>query len=262
MLTVAVATLKDNRASLFDRLSCMSENLGNDVRFMIVSQLEDADEAFERNGIIVICSSEKGLSKSRNLAIDYCRTEWIWFQDDDINLLIENVIHFIGYMRKSSSQLILVKVGSLEDPKKFYKRYDRYLVDKRVLALRISSIEIIVRSSFIKKNNIRFDENLGLGTDLPSGEENKFFYDCVVNNNANFEVYDEKLCLHTTLIENRCIDHEARYRARGYMLGKVKDKLSPFIMVWWAVRPTKDGVSRFQRLGLMVKTYLRAINSD
>lgn len=258
MLTIAVSTLKTARPAVLDKLSELSSKLPFEVKMMVISQMEDVNDRSEWRGITLIRSTEKGLSKSRNLALDNCVTDWVWFQDDDIVLLTENVAEMLGFLNEVSADIVLAKVGSLECPDSWFKDYSRFSVSRRFLAFRISSIEIVVRVSFVNENKLRFDEQLGLGTSFPSGEENLFFYECVVRHGAVHHVFDKKVCLHTTVQDKRSIDHMGRYRARGYMLGRINDIYSPIILLWWALRSGTDSVPRMRRLELMIRFYLKS----
>lgn len=259
ILTVAISTVEKNLDVLLERLRLLRYKLPLTVRFLVVSQLESEDAYFDFHGIDVYLSTEKGLSKSRNFALRKCVTDWIWFQDDDIELIFDRFLALLDNIKDFDSDLLLVKVASREQPDEGFKNYDRYAVNKTLLAFRISSIEIFAKVGFLRKNNIKFDENLGLGSSLPSCEENLFFYDCVTRSSGKYQFYNEAVCLHTTINESRNIDYLSRYRARGYMLAKIGTALAPVILVWWAVRGSSDGIPRWRKFFLMSNTFLRAL---
>lgn len=266
VLTVAVSTLAKNRDQLLARLSAIKADLPPAIKFLVVSQLEADEGYFCFDGIDVYKSEEKGLSKSRNLGLSRCVTDWIWFQDDDIDILVGPLLTLAKKIGGFGCDVILAKVASREKPGEYFKNYDRYSINKRFLALRISSIEIIANVPFLRRYDLRFDDNLGLGSALPSCEENLFFYDCIVKSSGSFMVYDDAISLHTTVSESRNIDYEGRYRARGYMLAKMGDFFSPIILIWWAVRRTRENLPRRVRLSLMLRSYFQTrahqINSD
>lgn len=258
-LTVAISTMHERLEGLLDRLVSYQNNLPSTVKFLVVSQMEAEDLYYSFHGIDVYSRKNKGLSKSRNIAVDKCDTEWIWFQDDDIELILDRFKFFLNRLRNIRSNVLLVKVASRESPEEGFKDYHRYAVQSFLLAMRVSSIEIVAKVDFLRKYNLRFDENLGLGSALPSCEENLFFYDCVVRSPGNYKLCDDTVCMHTTLSGDREIDYWGRYKARGYMLGKMRSFLSPLILTWWAVRESSDGISRKKRFSLMLNTYLRAL---
>ena len=48
-----------------------------------------------------------------------------------------------------------------------YKKYKNLHKLNKINLLKISSIEIVAKTSFVKENNIRFNENFGLGSKIP-----------------------------------------------------------------------------------------------
>lgn len=261
ILTVAISTVQGSLEDLLHRLLLYKDKLPPAIKFLVVSQMEAENAYFNFQGVDVYCQKNKGLSKSRNFALRKCDTEWIWFQDDDIELILERVLVLINKIKDYESDVLLVRVASRERPEEGFKNYERYAVHKFFLALRVSSIEIVARVDFLKKYNLKFDENLGLGSALPSCEENLFFYDCVVRSPGEYKLYDDAVCLHTTVNEDRNIDYFGRYEARGYMLAKTGSFLGLLILVWWAIRASPDDISRGKRLALMLSTYLRVLRS-
>ncbi len=255
VLTIAVSTIKENLPALLAYLGEERRLLSVSVHFLVISQLESHDQHYFEKGIEVISSTERGLSKSRNLAIERTKTEWVWFQDDDIKVIPDKISGLIYFLSRTDDDLVLCRVGSLENPSMHFKNYKRYNVLPFFLSFRVSSIELIVRSDFVRSARIRFDENLGLGGRLPSCEENLFFYDVVVKNRGRLGFFRDTTCLHTTNVDSRNINYERRYMARGYLLGKMGSALAPLIIVWWSIRRSKDDVSRLSRFKSMFKEY-------
>jgi glycosyltransferase involved in cell wall biosynthesis len=253
ILTIAISTIFDNRERLINYLFGISDRVPSSIIFLVISQLEKNNyrEHVSEN-IKLITSTDKGLSKSRNIAIDDCSTEWIWFQDDDIELLTDSLQKLVKFLSGYSGDFVLGKVLSSENEDNFFKDYSRYYVRSDFLAFRVSSIEMISKVEFLRPKKIRFDENLGLGAYLPSCEENLFFYDSIRRNHGKYTILDFPVCCHTTNIDTRKINQAGRYKARGYLLAKIRSHVSPFILIWWSVRPALDGVPRLVRLCLML----------
>lgn len=251
ILTIAVSTVAPNFNKLINKLLGFFPMIESCVDIIVISQLENENSEFYINGLRVLLSTDVGLSKSRNLAIKKCETDWLWFQDDDVKILTDNLHDLLIYLKNSCDDLNLVKVGSLENPSEDFKNYSRYDTNKIYLSCRVSSIEIIIRTNFVESNRVVFDERLGLGTNLPSCEENLFFYECVVLKKARYSLYPHVVCLHTKIAESRSINHYARYKARGYFLRKTFNIYTPLIFFWWSVRKNNDRVGRFKRARVM-----------
>ncbi len=253
-LTVAISTVKSSLPFVLKYLYEIVEFTPGDFEFLVVSQFESKNSVnVNHKSIKVIHTTEKGLSKSRNLAIKSCTSKWIWFQDGDVHLLLDHLPALVKFLATNNDNLVLAKVASSENPREFFKDYSRYNVPPRFLVYRVSSIEMIAKRSFLTENEIFFDENLGLGTSLPSCEENLFFYDVVIRNRGSFGIFDHPICSHTTNIESRDINYEKRYMARGYLLAKMPRFSTLVVFSWWAIRKTKEGLSRYSRISLMLK---------
>jgi glycosyltransferase involved in cell wall biosynthesis len=156
-------------ASLLDVM-----NIDSDC--VVVSQCnKDNKETFSYKGhcINAIYSTERGLSKSRNLALKYADADIVIIADDDI-------CYVDGYSKKiieaydkiNNADIITFKVR--RDKKYFIgiKKLNKIWVHK------ITSYEITMRLNKIK--DIHFNEIFGTGSGcFLHGEENIFLTDCV-----------------------------------------------------------------------------------
>ena len=120
---------------------------------------------------------QRGLSQSRNLAIDYAEGEILLIADDDeefINNYPEIVLN--AYKSNPTADLILFNIESnrpRHKPK--LKQFEVGYID----AMRACSQQITLKKSSIIKKKIRFDITMGAGTGNGGGEENKFLFDCL-----------------------------------------------------------------------------------
>ncbi|HBL03382.1 MAG TPA: hypothetical protein DDZ61_12345 [Aeromonas salmonicida] len=255
MITIAIATmsasLENTIKKTFDLLSKSRR-----YRFLIISQGEECDLVEIKSDVLTIIKSTTiGLSKSRNIAIENVNSGWIWFQDDDIQLNIDNIDILHDIILEKKSDIYFVKIGSLEQKDALYKSYSHYKKHSRFNFLKISSIEIIVNAEFVKENQIKFDENLGLGTQLPCCEENKFILDCF-NHSASIFYVDCVACYHTTLLSNRNIDYMNSMQAKGYLLSFVPHWLAIVLFIRWGVRFSKiSELSLFMCFRLLLQGY-------
>ncbi len=254
-LTIAISTVKvSENSELINKVKCYEELLGSDVFFLIISQKETCDKVENISDKISICySQESGLSKSRNLAIDKCNTDWVWFQDDDIELDLLGTKNLVANL-KNELDFCFGRVGSLEQRDEFYKNYNFQMSDSILNALKISSIEIVAKVSFLRRYNVKFNENLGLGTALPSCEENLFLLNAF-KLTPNYTFLKDVCCYHTTLEDSRDIDHLGRFKARGYLLRHLPIYYSLPLLLRWSFRKAGK-ISRYKRAKLMINSYL------
>lgn len=254
IITVSISTMKARRQSLIGRVEIM--NLPSWCFVNIISQGEDVEDvSILSQNITLIKSKTLGLSRSRNIGINHCHTEWIWFQDDDFHPVVAGLKEIHEMMDCSELDVLFAKIHSLEEPDKPYKNYDRLSSNFHFISFRASSIEIIVRTSTLRTSGVTFDEFLGLGTELPACEENLFLFNLLKGRKGRVGFSKEPCCLHTTVQADRNIDFAKRYAARGYMLAKTRSFLGIFIALWWVLRGTSDDVPRVSRVNNIIAGY-------
>lgn len=125
-----------------------------------------------------ISTKERGLSKSRNMALRNSQADLCLIVDDD-ELLDSDYPQTIikSFEENPKADIItfdLIMCGKLQ------KNYGKKVKKIGYLsALRFSSQQIAFRRQSIIDKGISFDEEMGAGTGNGAGEENKFLYDCL-----------------------------------------------------------------------------------
>ncbi len=132
-----------------------------------------------RNGqnIRMISTSERGLSKSRNLALKNAKGDICLFCDDDEQLTptYSKVIE-TAFSDNPHADLIAFWVDIPSKRGKEIKKVKRL---NYLDVLKTSSVQIAFRRESILKNEIFFDELMGSGTGNGGGEEVKFLINCL-----------------------------------------------------------------------------------
>ena len=126
----------------------------------------------------IISVNEKGLSKSRNLAIDNSDCAIGLLSDDDMYYVDDYQSIIVNDYKKYKDADIIAFVVEHEN-KKYEKKVFKEGRLSFIKSLRISSVQISFRINSIKEKNIKFDENFGSGSKYYMGEENIFMYDCL-----------------------------------------------------------------------------------
>lgn len=175
-IEVLISTL--NRG--LEKISLTSQ----DVSYLIVHQVTDNlneeyqsyfDLKLKRAGIKVryLQMSEKGLSISRNFAIEHSVGDILWIMDDDVQILPDSANYIKrSFKEKGCDVLVVSHSHKKEYICSSYKSIDIFS------AAGVSSIDICFNSKRLK-SKVFFDEQFGLGTSLPSGEEYIFITDCI-----------------------------------------------------------------------------------
>jgi len=149
---------------------------------LIVNQTENTFLQSDFDSVRVLNSNEKGLSKSRNKAIQNASKNICLFTDDDV-VFTENLKTkiFSAFEKDSKTSIITfnhVRIGDTEPQKKAIKTF---IHDQKSI-WNVSSIEIAFKLNDIKESNIWFDENFGLGSFFETAEEFLFLKSALSQN--------------------------------------------------------------------------------
>jgi glycosyltransferase involved in cell wall biosynthesis len=124
-----------------------------------------------------ICTRERGLSRSRNMAIIYATQPICLICDDDE--LLENdyedkIIRAYTEHLEMDSILFMIERRDRDFPKA-YPQIEGLVGLKQIL--QSSSVQITFRHNPVRQHGITFDTMLGSGSGNGGGEENKFLMD-------------------------------------------------------------------------------------
>ncbi len=123
----------------------------------------------------MLTTPEKGLSRSRNLAIRHAEGDIALLCDDDESLApdyAETIVR--GYRELPEADIIAFRISNL--PSRLRQKRQRL---NRWTAMRISSCQITLRPERIRSSKVRFDEYLGAGSGNGGGEEVLFLRSCI-----------------------------------------------------------------------------------
>lgn len=174
-------------------ISCMHQTDGSIVQrsnvksdVVIVNQCDKTDtyqkeilsDNDKRQQITMIYTTERGLSRSRNMAIAHAAADICLIADDDELFnddATENILK--AYEEHPEADLITFKVeGSISSHRKYAQSVTKIDYLK---ALHISSVQITFRRQRIIEKGLGFDPEMGSGSGHGCGEETKFLYDCL-----------------------------------------------------------------------------------
>lgn len=166
-------------------LSCMNQkdisivNRSNiHVNVVLVNQTdaEKVETYYQENQKIqFICTKDRGLSRSRNLAIKYAKGDICLISDDD-EIFIENLAYKVvkAFERLKKADIIIFKMSNRKSRLGNKIKKINYFT-----ALQVSSWQIAFRKGSIIRKGILFDSNLGAGTENGGGEEIDFLWKCL-----------------------------------------------------------------------------------
>lgn len=121
-----------------------------------------------------ICTTERGLSKSRNMAIRNAWGDVCLICDDDETLEDDCEEKILRAYNENSDAALIAFALIRKDICKSYPNTKRSLGFKQIL--KTSSHQVTFARNLMEKNNIWFDEKMGSGTGNGGGEENMFMF--------------------------------------------------------------------------------------
>lgn len=154
------------------------------IDILIICQLFDKPintefEEYDLDGVRIIYSETKGLSISRNIALNNAKGDYLWILDDDVKPLCNNVLRAFEYL-ESSSDLDFITCQYLKEDGTYAKKYPlRQITHTTFSLMNVSSIEILLRRKSFLHYAIKFDERFGIGSLYKTGEENIILTDAI-----------------------------------------------------------------------------------
>lgn len=186
-------TIKKSDFSFCILISCMFQ--GKDIikrsnvraNVVVVNQCDQdsieefsfADDAGDVHQALFINTRERGLSKSRNMAVRHSLGDICLICDDDE--LFENDVENMvlnSYMRHPECDVITFALKWSKQEKKYPSKELKMGLSR---IQKTSSQQISFRKSSLIDKGIHFDEKMGSGTGNGGGEENKLLNDCRQN---------------------------------------------------------------------------------
>lgn len=120
----------------------------------------------------------KGLSRNRNNTIAQSSSKFIYFCDDDVVLKKSIFDTIFTSFEMFDVDAISFKIEAFDF--KPFKNYKREIFKHTIISsLKVSSIELVCKRASIVDNNIKFDEDFGLGSKYIASEENIFVSDII-----------------------------------------------------------------------------------
>ncbi|WP_338788273.1 glycosyltransferase family A protein [Metabacillus sp. FJAT-53654] len=200
MISIIIPTLGDRPDELRRLFDSLSSQTYQNFEVLLVTQLNhDCIQFLPQYDMKIkqIKLNKKGLSYSRNESLKAIAGSIVTFSDDDCWYPEDSLQNVINAFEKDDS--LDVACFQIFDPlqKVHYKSYEQKAksqISKKDI-LRKSSIELFVRLKNVTSTELTFDENFGLGTKYPSGEENIFLSD-LMNKKLKISYFPQIIVYH------------------------------------------------------------------
>ena len=165
-LELLISTMHQDDHALLERMQVQSDAV-------VVNQCDrEGETILEHRGhrVVWIDTRERGLSRSRNMALAHATAELCMLADDDM-------IYRPGYAEtvqaafgRLDAELIRFRVEGIEKPFKTYPETERRL--HFFGSMRAASVELAFRRTALTARGLRFDERIGTGTEFLMGDTN------------------------------------------------------------------------------------------
>jgi len=193
--------------------------LGKAIPTLVISQ-SGKNEHFISGNVEFLAFSERGLSKSRNRAIENTRAKIALIADDDVKFVPDFDKKIISaFTRYPDADIITFRVRTPEGLpyKKSYLEHS--FTHSRTSIYKTSSVEIALRPDKIKLKGVRFDESFGLGAKYSSGEEVIFLNDCI-NSGLSLRYVPEEIVIHPLESSGKILD-ENYFKSKGAIVRRL-----------------------------------------
>lgn len=198
--------------------------------YVVINQITEdivATNDLKTPGATIVSVHERGLSRSRNLALSYADSEVCLISDDDLRYEVNyKEIISAGYEKYPDADVIAFYVDS-EDT----ASHKPPLKEGRVgflTSMKIRSVQLTFRRNSLLIHDIRFDEEFGSGTQNYMGEENILLADCIA---AGLKVYSVPVKI-ATLLESESTWFTGYTKRYFEVKGKVFYRMSPLLSFW------------------------------
>lgn len=199
-----------------------------------------------------IHTNSKGVTISRNIAIDNCHTKYIWFMDDDIKLLNINMDEF--HMMFTSCEVVKTIRVLNENflPRKIYPKTNSYLNKRSIIA--VGTIEIIADVTFLKSFNIYFPSDMGAGSNNPVGDE-AVFLSAIIDNGGKIKHYAMNALMHPDDSSGKVLN-PVMLRSKGLMIRRLFGAKYFIIIFYLSLKLKTKEINFFSSLFYLFKGFL------
>ena len=185
-LIMATYGRKDEIGLFLESLLLQEKTNLSEVELIIVDQndkisLDDLCQTYsDKLNIIHIKSDKKGLSLNRNIGLKIAKGEYIAFPDDDCTYYSDTLYKVKQYFESYQDvDVVLGRIIDRKTGKKIIRDWKdvQYSVNRSNFFFSYSSITI-----FARKNDILFDEELGVGCFFGSNEDADYVWQMLDKN--------------------------------------------------------------------------------
>lgn len=153
-------------------------NITTDVLIINQTDFEGWDISENQGQLIRIFNTiERGLSRSRNVALEHAIGDICLICDDD-EILVDDYDEIICRAFETLPDAVVIAFNVKNKTTRLRPRVQSV---GRIRSLKLASYQLAVKRENISKAGIYFDTFMGAGSGNGCGEENQFLWDCIRN---------------------------------------------------------------------------------
>ena len=225
----------------------------NDTEYVIIHQLTghniprlNIPEKLQRHDVKLYQYYGRGLAESRNKALSMASGEICVVADDDMKYE-DQAFQFIEQVFERFPEADIITFKARHRDNTPFKQYSlRSFTHNWCTIWRVSSIEIAFKRNAIIDAGLQFDEEFGLGSTYPTGEEFLFLKDALAKGLKVF-FYPSTICIHEVMSSGHNLNSEL-LRAKGAMIKRAFPMLFPLFNIVFAGRKYQAYKNRFSFL--------------
>ncbi len=250
-IEILVATM--DRTNLDFLATMFPFNHFSNYNILVVNQSKTKDLQSEYPTVRVFNSTDFGLSKSRNIALDNAVGKVLLIADDDVVYQKDFISTIINAYHKYENATAIRFCAANEDGD-FLKKYSIFFKQKLNTfdVFNVSSIEITLNKERLDFVGIRFDENFGLGAEFEMGEEAIFLLD-LKQKKQQISFENQLLVYHNDLTSSSKIEILDKYYIQGAFLTRALNDNYVFYLIAKLFFDLKQNKIKFGSLFKMLK---------
>lgn len=260
---------KDNRECDFEilvstmnrtSLSFLEDMFPNDAflkyNILIINQTSKTGSLkSEFKKIRVINSYEKGLSRSRNLAISNAKGCICLFADDDVKY-VSGFKGIILNAFKKNDEADMVTFQLINSKGKLFRNYPNIIKHNKRTVSTVNSVVIAFKRNRIIEKSALFNVHFGIGTTFGTGGEYVFLRSALRNGVKIF--YEPRILLeHPDFSSGQAVTDDNIFYARSAIFYKYNGILTYLKLVWYLFLLIKNNSLD---MGLVFKKYKQGLN--
>ncbi|MCB0461780.1 MAG: glycosyltransferase family A protein [Flavobacteriaceae bacterium] len=184
-LEILLSTIQQNSLSFLSEM--FPYNKISDINIVVINQTEKANLLVsDYNHVKVFNSFEKGLSNSRNLAIEKASGEICLLADDDVVYAegFEDII-LSAFQKNKDADIITFQM--MDDEGHLFRDYQNITKHNETTVYTVNSVVIAFKLKSVK-DKVNFNTNFGLGAQFEVADEYVFLRDAL---KAGLTIYFE-----------------------------------------------------------------------